>query len=194
MALRNIVKIGDPILNKKCRAVEKFDDKLSDLIDDMFETMYDANGVGLAAPQVGMLKRVVVIDVGDGPMELVNPEITLTEGEQKEYEGCLSVPGKQGMCIRPAKVQVKAQDRHGKWQVFTGEHLKARCFCHELDHLDGILFTSKVIGKLEGSLCLRYYRKSNRQHRSFLCTAVLQMYKHKCHFLQYRQSLYCRHF
>ena len=83
MALRNIVKIGDPILNKKCRVVEKFDDKLSDLIDDMFETMYDANGVGLAAPQVGMLKRVVVIDVGDGPMELVNPEITLTEGEQK---------------------------------------------------------------------------------------------------------------
>ena len=150
MALRNIVKIGDPILNKKCRVVEKFDDKLSDLIYDMFETMYDANGVGLAAPQVGMLKRVVVIDVGDGPMELVNPEITLTEGEQKEYEGCLSVPGKQGMCIRPAKVQVKAQDRHGKWQVFTGEHLKARCFCHELDHLDGILFTSKVIGKLEG--------------------------------------------
>lgn len=150
MALRNIVKIGDPILNKKCRAVDKFDDKLSDLIDDMFETMYDANGVGLAAPQVGMLKRIVVIDVGDGPMELVNPEITLTEGEQQEYEGCLSVPGKQGMCIRPAKVQVKAQDRHGKWQVFTGEHLKARCFCHELDHLDGILFTSKVIGKLEG--------------------------------------------
>ena len=89
MALRNIVKIGDPILNKKCRVVEKFDDKLSNLIDDMFETMYDANGVGLAAPQVGMLKRVVVIDVGDGPMELVNPEITLTEGEQKEYEGCL---------------------------------------------------------------------------------------------------------
>ena len=150
MALRNIVKIGDPILNKKCRVVEKFDDKLSNLIDDMFETMYDANGVGLAAPQVGMLKRVVVIDVGDGPMELVNPEITLTEGEQQEYEGCLSVPGKQGMCIRPAKVQVKAQDRNGKWQVFTGEHLKARCFCHELDHLDGILFTSKVIGKLEG--------------------------------------------
>jgi peptide deformylase len=150
MALRNVVKIGDPILEKKCRVVEKFDDKLCDLIDDMFETMYHENGVGLAAPQVGLLKRVVVIDVGDGPMELVNPEITMTEGEQRESEGCLSVPGKYGVCIRPAKVQVKAQDRNGKWQVFTGEELKARCFCHEIDHLDGILFTSKVIGKLEG--------------------------------------------
>lgn len=150
MALRNVVKVGDPILNKKCRTVEKFDDKLATLIDDMLETMYDANGVGLAGPQVGQLKRVVVIDVGDGPMELVNPEIVMTEGEQKESEGCLSVPGKYGVCSRPAKVQVKAQDRTGKWQVFTGDGLKARCFCHEIDHLDGILFTSKVIGKLEG--------------------------------------------
>lgn len=150
MALRNVVKDGDPILNKKCREVTKFDEKLSVLIDDMFETMYASNGVGLAGPQVGQLKRVVVIDVGDGPMELVNPEITMTEGEQREQEGCLSVPGKYGVCIRPAKVQVKAQDRTGKWQVFTGEELKARCFCHEIDHLDGILFTSKVIGKLEG--------------------------------------------
>ncbi len=150
MALRNIVKEGDPILGKKCRMVEKFDEKLSVLIDDMFDTMYNANGVGLAGPQVGQLKRVVVIDVGDGPMELVNPEITMTEGEQTETEGCLSVPGKYGVCKRPAKVQVKAQDRNGKWQVFTGEELKARCFCHEIDHLDGILFTSKVIGELEG--------------------------------------------
>lgn len=149
MALRKVVEIGDPILNKKCRPIEKFDDKLSTLIDDMFETMYAANGVGLAGPQVGMLKRVVVIDVGDGPMELVNPEIVMTQGEQKVSEGCLSVPGKYGVCSRPAKVQVKAQDRNGKWQVFTGEDLKARCFCHEIDHLDGILFTSKVIGKLE---------------------------------------------
>ena len=149
MALRKVVEIGDPILNKKCRPIEKFDDKLSTLIDDMFETMYAANGVGLAGPQVGMLKRVVVIDVGDGPMELVNPEIVMTQGEQKVSEGCLSVPGKYGVCLRPAKVQVKAQDRNGKWQVFTGEDLKARCFCHEIDHLDGILFTSKVIGKLE---------------------------------------------
>ena len=149
MALRKVVEIGDPILNKKCRPIEKFDDKLSTLIDDMFETMYAANGVGLAGPQVGMLKRVVVIDVGDGPMELVNPEIVMTQGEQKVSEGCLSVPGKYGVCSRPAKVQVKAQDRNGKWQVFTGEDLMARCFCHEIDHLDGILFTSKVIGKLE---------------------------------------------
>lgn len=149
MALRNVVKVGDPVLTKKCRIIEKFDDKLSDLIDDMLETMYDANGVGLAAPQVGLLKRVVVIDVGDGPMELVNPEITLTEGEQREQEGCLSLPGKYGTTVRPYKVQVKAQDRNGKWQVFTGTDLKARAFCHELDHLDGVLFTSKVIGKLE---------------------------------------------
>lgn len=150
MALRNVVKVGDPVLNKRCRVVENFDEKLSIIIDDMLETMYDANGVGLAAPQIGLLKRIVVIDVGDGPMELVNPEITLKEGEQREQEGCLSLPGKYGTTIRPAKVQVKAQDRNGKWQVFTGEDLKARAFCHELDHLDGILFTSKVIGKLEG--------------------------------------------
>lgn len=149
MALRNVVKVGDPILNKKSRVVEKFDDRLGVLIDDMFETMYNAEGVGLAAVQVGMLKRVVVLDVGDGPIELVNPEITKAEGEQKESEGCLSVPGKYGVCLRPAKVQVKAQDRHGNWHVYTGEGLKARCFCHELDHLEGILFTSKVIGGLD---------------------------------------------
>ena len=120
MALRNIVKLGDPILNKTSRKVEKFDEKLATLIDDMLETMYHANGVGLAAVQVGMLKRVVVIDIGDGPMELVNPEITLKEGEQRESEGCLSLPGKYGVTVRPMKVQVKAQDRNGKWQVFTG--------------------------------------------------------------------------
>ncbi len=151
MALRNIVKVGDPILSKKSRTIEKFDEKLATLIDDMLETMYKENGVGLAAVQVGMLKRVVVIDVGDGPMELVNPEITLKEGEQREQEGCLSLPGKWGTTIRPMKVQVKAQNREGKWQVFTGEGLKARAFCHEIDHLDGILFTSKVIdGVVEG--------------------------------------------
>ncbi len=150
MALRNIVKLGDPILNKKSRKVEKFDDKLAALIDDMLETMYSANGVGLAAVQVGILKRVVVIDIGEGPMELVNPEITMKEGEQQESEGCLSLPGKYGVTSRPQKVQVKAQDRNGKWQVFTGEDLKARAFCHEIDHLDGILFTSHLVtGKLE---------------------------------------------
>ena len=145
MALRNIVKVGDPVLAKKSRAVEKFDDRLAVLIDDMFETMYDAEGVGLAAVQVGMLRRVVVLDCGDGPIELVNPEITKTEGEQREQEGCLSLPGQYGVTVRPKKVQVKAQDRTGKWHVYTGEDLKARCFCHELDHLDGILFTEKTI-------------------------------------------------
>ncbi len=133
MALRNIVKVGDPILNKKSRVVEKFDEKLAVLIDDMLETLYKENGVGLAAVQV------------------VNPEITLSEGEQKEQEGCLSLPGKWGTTVRPMKVQVKAQDRNGNWQVFTGDGLKARAFCHELDHLDGILFTSRVInGVVEG--------------------------------------------
>ena len=144
MALRNIVKLGDPVLNKRSREVTKFDDKLSTLIDDMLETMYDANGVGLAAVQVGVLRRVVVIDIGEGPMELVNPGITLAEGEQREQEGCLSLPGRYEVTLRPMKVQVKAQDRNGKWQVFTGEDLKARAFCHELDHLDGVLFTSHI--------------------------------------------------
>lgn len=145
MALRNIVKLGDPVLNKKSRVVDKFDDRLSVLIDDMLDTMYEANGVGLAAVQVGILKRVVVIDIGEGPMELVNPEIILAEGEQREQEGCLSLPGKYGTTVRPMHVQVKAQDRTGKWHVYTGDELKARAFCHEIDHLDGVLFTSHVI-------------------------------------------------
>ncbi len=145
MALRNIVKLGDPVLNKKSRAVEKFDERLSILIDDMLETMYAGNGVGLAAVQVGVLKRVVVIDIGEGPMELVNPEIVFSEGEQISQEGCLSLPNKWANTRRPNKVQVKAQDRNGKWQVFTGEGLKAKAFCHEIDHLDGILFTSHIV-------------------------------------------------
>lgn len=145
MALRNIVKLGDPILYKKSRVVDKFDEKLAILIDDMLETMYNDNGVGLAAVQVGILKRVVVIDIGEGPIELVNPEITFEEGEQISQEGCLSLPGKWAETKRPQKVQVKAQDRNGKWQVFTGEDLKAKAFCHEIDHLDGILFTSHIV-------------------------------------------------
>lgn len=148
MALRNIVKFGDPILNKKSRVVEKFDDRLSELIDDMLETMYNGNGVGLAAVQVGILKRVVVIDIGEGPIELVNPEITLEEGEQISQEGCLSLPNKWANTKRPKKVQVKAQDRKGKWQVFTGEDLKAKAFCHEIDHLDGILFTAHAVSEI----------------------------------------------
>ena len=149
MAIRNLRYQGDEILKKKSREIEEITDKIQVLIDDMIETMHKYNGVGLAAVQVGMLKRVVVIDIGDGPMELVNPEITMREGEQRESEGCLSLPGKYGVTVRPMKVQVKAQDRNGKWQVFTGEGLKARAFCHEIDHLDGILFTSHVVGELE---------------------------------------------
>lgn len=144
MALRNVVKYGDPILKKKSRKVEVFDEKVATLIDDMLETMYHSDGVGLAAVQVGILKRIVVIDIGDGPIELVNPEITLAEGEQRAQEGCLSLPGRYDTTIRPQHVQVKGQDRNGKWHVYTGDDLKARAFCHEIDHLDGILFIDRL--------------------------------------------------
>lgn len=144
MALRNVVKYGDPILKKKSRKVEVFDEKIATLIDDMLETMYHSDGVGLAAVQVGILKRIVVIDCGDGPMELVNPEITLAEGEQHAQEGCLSLPGRYETTVRPQHVQVKGQDRNGKWHVYTGDDLKARAFCHEIDHLDGILFIDRL--------------------------------------------------
>lgn len=145
MAIRNIVKVGDDILRKKSREVTKFDARLHQLLDDMKQTLYKSNGVGLAAVQVGVLRRVVVIDCGDGYIELINPEITEREGEQEEVEGCLSVPGRNGITRRPMKVTLKAQNRDGKWCVYQGEGLKARCFCHELDHLDGILFTDNMI-------------------------------------------------
>lgn len=145
MALRNIVKVGDDLLRKKSREVTKFDARLNQLLDDMKETLYKSNGVGLAAVQVGVLRRVVVIDCGDGYIELINPEITDSEGEQEEVEGCLSVPGRNGITKRPMKVTVKAQNRDGNWCVYQGEGLKARCFCHEIDHLDGILFTDNMI-------------------------------------------------
>lgn len=144
MALRKIVVEGDPILKKGSRPVEKFDGRLAELLDDMKQTLYSAEGVGLAAVQVGVLRRVVVVDVGDGLLELVNPEIIGAEGEQRESEGCLSLPGKYGETIRPAVVKVKAQNREGKWCIYKGEGLKARCFCHEIDHLDGILFTERL--------------------------------------------------
>ncbi len=147
MGYREIVKVGDPILKKTSRKVEVFDEKLARLIDDMKETMYRNEGVGLAAVQVGVLRRVVVIDCGDGFLELVNPQIVSAEGEQEAQEGCLSVPGEYGITKRPATVKVQAQDRTGKWHVYKGTELKARCFCHEIDHLDGILFTQKVIRK-----------------------------------------------
>lgn len=149
LALRNIVKKGDAILLKKSRVVENFDQRLFSLLDDMRETMEHEGGVGLAAVQVGILKRVVVIDIGEGLLELVNPEITKAEGEQRESEGCLSFPGEYGVTLRPAKIQVKAQDRNGKWHIYTGSDLKARAFCHEIDHLDGIIFTSHIIKKEE---------------------------------------------
>ena len=144
MALRKIVVEGDPVLKKKSRPVEKFDARLAELLDDMRQTLYSAEGVGLAAVQVGVLRRVVVVDVGDGLLELVNPEIIEAEGEQRESEGCLSLPGEYGETIRPAVVKVKAQNREGKWCIYKGDGLKARCFCHEIDHLDGILFTERL--------------------------------------------------
>ncbi|MCI8500800.1 MAG: peptide deformylase [Oscillospiraceae bacterium] len=140
MAIRNIVTKEDEILKKKCRPVEKFDERLWELLDDMAETMYQNDGVGLAAPQVGILRRVVVIDAGEGLIELVNPVIVSSSGRQEEYEGCLSCPGEYGLTKRPKKVTVKAQDRHGKTFTREGEDLLARAFCHELDHLEGILF------------------------------------------------------
>ena len=147
MALRNIVKVGDPILNKKSRPVEKFDDRLHTLLDDMKQTMYSANGVGLADVQVGVLRRIVVIDCGDGYIELINPEITERSGQQLEEEGCLSLPGESGITLRPETVKLKAQDRNGKWHVYKADGLKARCFCHETDHLDGIVFTQRLAPK-----------------------------------------------
>ena len=145
MAIRNIRKYGDEILRKKARDVTVFDDNLKTLLEDMAETMKDANGVGLAAPQVGILKKVVVIDVGNGLIELINPEIVFEEGEVVEVEGCLSIPGVNGEVARPQKVKVKAQDRNGKKIEIEGEDLLARALCHEIDHLNGILFVDKVI-------------------------------------------------
>ena len=144
MAIRNIVKDGDSILLKKCRPVEKFNEKLWVLLDDMAETMHAANGVGLAGPQVGLLRRVVVIDVGEGVIELINPKIVAYSGEQDGPEGCLSFPGKYGMVKRPNYVKVRAQDRNGKEFEIDGRELLARAFCHELDHLEGVVFTSRV--------------------------------------------------
>ena len=141
MGLRKILTVEEPCLHKVCRPVEKFDGKLHKLLDDMKETLLDANGVGLAAPQVGILRRVVVVDLGDEMLELVNPELLETSGEQEGAEGCLSVPGKYGLVRRPNVAKVRAQDRTGNWFEVEGEALIARCFCHELDHLDGIVYT-----------------------------------------------------
>jgi peptide deformylase len=150
LAIRNIVtEDKDAIfLAKKCRPVEKFDARLATLLDDMAETLHSANGVGLAAIQVGVLRRIVVIDIGDGVKELVNPVIISQSGEQESLEGCLSVPGKWGMTKRPKHVRVRAQDRHGKFFEYDGDDLLATVSCHEIDHLDGILFLKHVVRML----------------------------------------------
>lgn len=147
--IRDILKFGDPLLREKCAEVTEFDKELGKLLDDMYETMQDADGIGLAAPQVGVLKRVVVIDTGKGRIELVNPVITAFWGSQHEPEGCLSCMGKRGIVKRPAHVRVKAQNRHGKPIKLRGRELLARAFCHEIDHLNGILFEDKVIEWVE---------------------------------------------
>lgn len=144
MAIRNIVKIGDPVLRKTSRPVQNFDQKLWTLLDDMKDTLDVAQGVGLAAVQVGVLRRVVIVDIDDGKglVELINPEIVeKSEETQEGEEGCLSLPGQWGTVIRPQTVVVRAQNREGKWCLHKGEGLRARCFCHELDHLDGLVFT-----------------------------------------------------
>ncbi len=141
MGLRKILTDAEPALHKVCRPVEKFDRRLHKLLDDMRQTLAEANGVGLAAPQVGILRRVVIVDTGEEILELVNPELLETDGEQVGAEGCLSVPGKYGLVKRPYYAKVRAQDRNGDWFEAEGEELIARCFCHELDHLDGIVYT-----------------------------------------------------
>ena len=145
MGLRRIHTDQEAALHKTCRPVTSFDWRLHKLLDDMKETLTDANGVGLAAPQVGILRRVVLVDNGQEVLELVNPELIETSGEQIGAEGCLSVPGKYGLVKRPNYAKVKAQDRFGNWFETEGEELTARCFCHELDHLDGILYTQVMV-------------------------------------------------
>lgn len=147
--IREIVKFGDPILREKCAEVTEFNKELGRLLDDMYETMHKADGIGLAAPQVGVLKRVVVIDVGKGRIELVNPVITAFWGKQYEPEGCLSLAGKRGVVKRPMHVRIKAQNRFGVPVKFRGRDLLARAFCHEIDHLNGILYEDKVIEWVE---------------------------------------------
>ena len=148
MALRTIRVQGDSVLTKKSRTVDKMTPRIGELITDMLDTMYDAMGVGLAAPQVGILKRIVVIDVGEGPIVLINPEILETSGEQTGDEGCLSVPGMAGQVTRPNYVKVKALDVNMDEQIYEGEGLLARAFCHEIDHLDGKMYTELVEGEL----------------------------------------------
>ncbi|ABW18971.1 peptide deformylase [Alkaliphilus oremlandii] len=144
MAIRNIRKEEDPVLRKISKPVDTIDDKIITLLDDMIETMYDADGVGLAAPQVGILKRVIVIDIGEGVIELINPEIIAEDGVQCDNEGCLSLPGITEEVARPRTVKVKGFDRFGNEMIVEGEELLARALCHEIDHLNGILFIDRA--------------------------------------------------
>ena len=145
MALRNIRKLGDDILRKKCRPVTEFNERLFELLDDMAETMYKADGCGLAASQIGILRRVCIIDVGEGIIELINPVIIDQSGVQYEEEGCLSFPGEFGKTKRPMHVKVRAQDRNGNNFIVEGSGLKARALCHEIDHLDGVVYKDRLI-------------------------------------------------
>lgn len=148
MALRTIREMGDEVLTKKCREIKEITPRIKELIGDMLETMYEANGVGLAAPQVGILKRLVVIDVGEGPIVLINPVILETEGSQTGEEGCLSLPGKSGVVTRPNYVKVRAFDENMQEFEAEGTELLARAFCHEIDHLDGHMYVEKVEGEI----------------------------------------------
>lgn len=151
MAIRNIVKEGDEVLAKKARPVTDFNERLHTLLDDMADTMYESGGVGLAGNQVGTLRRVVVIDIGEGLIELVNPEIIEADGEQESVEGCLSCPGEYGITRRPYYVKVKAQDRFGEFFEIEGEELLAKAFCHEIDHLEGIIYKQVALRMLDPS-------------------------------------------
>lgn len=156
MAIRKIREMGDPVLTKRCKEVTEITPRIQELIDDMFETLYEANGVGLAAPQVGILKRIVVIDVtGEDPILMINPKILETSGEQEGYEGCLSVPGKSGYVTRPNYVKAIAYDENMESFEIEGTELLARAICHELDHLDGHLYVEKVEGPLVNTEDLR---------------------------------------
>lgn len=156
MAIRQIREIGDEVLTKVSKVVKKVSPRTLMLIEDMLDTMYETGGVGLAAPQVGILQRIVVIDVGDGPIVLINPEIIETSGEQTGDEGCLSVPGKAGCVTRPNYVKVKAMDVNMEEVIYEGEELLARAFCHEIDHLDGHLYVELVEGELHDAVYEEY--------------------------------------
>ncbi|HHV27178.1 peptide deformylase [Anaerosalibacter bizertensis] len=149
MAIRQLRYVNDPILRKKSREVTKIDDRIKTLLNDMAETMYENEGVGLAAPQVGILRKVIVIDIGEGILKLINPEIIEKEGESLDIEGCLSVPNRAGKVLRPERVKVKYLDIDGKEKIIEGTGLLARALCHEIDHLNGVLFIDKVVEEVE---------------------------------------------